>query len=84
MVIASSTIHAAAMVERRIEGGLAVTLSENITVTEDSPMEDFVLYKFLTRMASLYCLPISATFRRESMHRPKQGSRNPLSQASTL
>lgn len=39
-------VYGGTMVERRIEGGFAVTLPEGVTVSEESPVEDFILYKF--------------------------------------
>jgi hypothetical protein len=39
-------VYGGTMVEQRIEGGFAVTLPEGVTVSEESPVEDFILYQF--------------------------------------
>jgi len=46
VMFACSMAYSGTMTERRIEGGFAITLPEGVTVSEESPVEDFILYKF--------------------------------------
>ncbi len=54
MILTSSIVNAGTTVEQPIEGGFAVTLPEGVTVSEESPVEDFILYKFKNSAGKLF------------------------------
>lgn len=61
-MLACSIAQGGAAIEWRIEGGFAVTLPEGVTVSQESPVEDFILYTFQNSSGKAFLLAYLGNF----------------------